>query len=359
MKSSKKKFTKEERRSRLSMSLLFSAVVFVILVVTLILSVLITYFFTSVLGVAENDNGIPQTSQMLILMACVSLVIGSTIAFITLKIPLKPINRIINLLNRLAKGDFGVRLNLKKPFSAHPALREVSDSFNKMASELEQTEMLRSDFINNFSHEFKTPIVSIAGFAKLLRRGNLTEEQKAEYIDIIAEESMRLSYMATNVLNLTKVENQTILSDVTEYNLSEQIRSSVLLLEPKWSKKDIEFELEFDEYTVKANEELLKQVWINLIDNAVKFSDVGGTVTVTISNLDDRIAVSVSNHGETISDENKAKIFGKFYQADKSHTSEGNGVGLAIVKRICELHSGTVDVKSDGGVNTFTVSLPK
>jgi signal transduction histidine kinase len=219
--------------------------------------------------------------------------------------------------------------------------------------------MLRSDFINNFSHEFKTPIVSIAGFTKLLRKGNLSQPQKEEYLAIIETESLRLSQMATNVLNLTKVENQTILTDVTEYNLSEQIRSCILLLSEKWEEKEIDYVLDFREYSIHANEELLKQVWINLLGNAVKFSPHGGTIEVRITEQPDTMTVSVMNTGSTIAPEQQAKIFRKFYQADESHAAEGNGIGLAIVKRVVELHEGTVSVASGNGRTTFTVVLPK
>ena len=160
--------------------------------------------------------------------------------------------------------------------------------------------MLRSDFINNFSHEFKTPIVSIAGFAKLLRRGNLTEEQRAEYLSVIEEESLRLSALANNVLSLTRVENQTILTDISEFNLSEQIRGAVLLLADKWTAKDLNIDLGFDECLVCANYELLKQVWINLLDNAVKFSPQNGTVTVEMTETDRSVTVTVTNSGRDI-----------------------------------------------------------
>lgn len=219
--------------------------------------------------------------------------------------------------------------------------------------------MLRSDFINNFSHEFKTPIVSIAGFAKLLNRGNLTPDQQREYLQVIEEESLRLSAMATNVLNLTKVENQNILTELTTYNLSEQIRDCVLLLESKWDKKDLELELEFGEYTVRANEELLKQVWINLLDNAVKFTPVGHTVRVEIRDSADALAVSVINTGTALTEEQQKNIWRKFYQAEESHAAQGNGIGLAIVKRVTELHGGRVAVASENQVTSFTVTLPK
>lgn len=170
---------------------------------------------------------------------------------------------------------------------------------------------------------------------------------------------MRLSSMATNVLSLTKVENQTILTDVSEYNLSEQIRSCMLLLENKWSKKNIELQLEFGEHMISANEELLKQVWINLLDNAVKFTPDGHTIQVGISETEGGLVVEVLNTGTEISEKSQAKIFNKFYQADESHATQGNGIGLAIVKRIVGLHGGTVRVSSKNEVTVFSVELPK
>ena len=275
------------------------------------------------------------------------------------KFPLKPVRSLIDGMDRLASGDFKTRMSVGPVMRRYPAYVEVTESFNKMAQELESTETLRGDFINNFSHEFKTPIVSIAGFAKLLRYGDLTQEQRQEYLAIIERESMRLSDMATNVLNLTKVENQTILTDVSEFNLSEQIRSCMLLLERKWSSREIELELDFGEYTVRANEELLKQVWINLLDNAVKFTPDGHTIQVRITSEGKKLSVEVRNTGSQIPPESLKKIFNKFYQADESHAAQGNGVGLAIVKRITQLHGGTVSVTSENDVTAFTVTLPQ
>ena len=261
-------------------------------------------------------------------------------------------------MDSLASGDYKVRINFGTLFSKTKIAKNFENSFNSMASELQKTEMLRSDFVNNFSHEFKTPIVSIAGFAKLLKRGDLTPEQQKEYIDIIEEESLRLSYMATNVLNLTKIENQVMVGDIDEYNLSEQIRHSVLLLENKWSKKNIEFIIDFDEYTVNANEEMLKQVWINLIDNAIKFSPQNEKIEIDIKKRGQIISVAVINKGETIPEEKLSLIFNKFYQGDESHASEGNGIGLAIVKHVVTLHNGEIAVKSQNGTTEFKISMP-
>lgn len=261
-------------------------------------------------------------------------------------------------MNRLASGDFQARLKFGRLLTSHPAFAELTDSFNKMAEELGNTEMLRNDFINNFSHEFKTPIVSVAGFAKVLKRGGLTPEQQAEYLNIIEAESLRLSYMATNVLNLTRIENQSILTNVSRFNLSEQIRSCILLLEHKWAPKELEWKLDFGEHEICGNEELLKQVWINLIDNAVKFSAHGDIVEIRLAQKEQEIRVSVINSGPEIPAEAREKIFNKFYQADESHSSEGNGVGLAIVKRVAQLHGGRALVRSQGGITEFTVELP-
>lgn len=348
----------EERKHRFALTLLVSAFVFVIITVAAGLAIAVVYVLLR-LGVITSIDGQPEFKDVVIFMSLISMFIGFVITMLTSKISLKPFNRIIDQLNRLAKGDFKARISFGKPIGTHPTFKEIENSFNRAAEELEHTEVLRSDFTNNFSHEFKTPIVSIAGFAKLLRHGNLTEEQKEEYLAIIEEESLRLSYMATNVLNLTKVENQTILTDVSKFNLSEQIRSAVLLLADKWSQKNLDMDIDFGEHMIYANEELLKQVWINLLDNAVKFSAQDGKVTVEITENEDETLVSVSNYGPEIAPESLARIFNKFYQADESHSSEGNGIGLAIVKKVCELHSGKVNVESKNGKTSFTVTLPR
>lgn len=355
----KQKREKREKKNRFSLTLTFSLIIFAILFIAALIATVLAYIFLQVGWFEAGLADMPGLQSVLVFMFCVSLVIGFGFAMLTVRYPLQPFNRIIAQMNRLAEGDFKARLRFGKHVGSISAFKDMSDSFNKMAEELEGTEMLRADFINNFSHEFKTPIVSIAGFAKLLKRGDLTPEQRQEYISIIEEESMRLSYMATNVLNLTKVENQSILADVTQFNLSEQIRSCILLLENKWTAKNLELLVDFDEYTVLANEEQLKQVWINLLDNAVKFTPEQGVVEVKIREDEENVLVSISNSGSEISPENMSKIFNKFYQADESHASEGNGVGLAIVKKITQLHGGDVWVESGNGMTTFTVGLPQ
>jgi len=350
---------KQGRQHRVALTLLFTALVLVFMLVTLLIVGVTIYFLVQLEILTGPNHTVPSAARIIIVFVLSALVIGAGMTFFLGKIPMKPVNYLINQMNRLAAGDYRVRISHHELLSKHPTAIEFTDSFNRMAEELQSTEMLRSDFINNFSHEFKTPIVSIAGFAKLLRKGNLPEAVKEEYLRIIEEESLRLSQMATNVLNLTKVETHTILTDVTEYNLSEQIRSCILLLSGKWEQKALDFSLDFNEHTICANEELLKQVWINLLGNAVKFTPVGGLIEVKIEEQEDLLTVSVTNTGSEIKPEHYERIFHKFYQADESHTTEGNGVGLAIVKWVIELHEGTVRVHSEGGTTTFTVTLPK
>lgn len=349
---------KRERRGRIALALLISGIVFLTTTIIMLLTIVAIYALAR-LGFIETTGEQVGLPELLRFFIYTSLIIGSPLASLTGKITLKPIKRMIDQLDRLASGDFQARLHFGKPIADHPTFKRVERSFNRAAEELDRTEMLRSDFINNFSHEFKTPIVSIAGFAKLLRRGNLTDKQKEEYLEVIEEESLRLSALANNVLNLTRVENQTILTEVTRFNLSEQIRGAVLLLAEKWTPKNLCMDIQFGEHMICANEELLKQVWINLLDNAVKFSEPNGTISVDISEGSESLSISVSNHGKDIPKDRIDHIFNKFYQVDESHSSLGNGIGLAVVKKVCELHGGAVSAKSENGITVFTVVLPK
>lgn len=338
---------------------LFSSVVFLSVLINSLIAAVAVYILIQTNAITISGATSAGAARVIGIFAVCSIFIGMLVAWVASKVPFRPIRNLIDSMDQLASGDYQTRVNVGAVMRRYPDFVGVAESFNKMAEQLENTEMLRSDFINNFSHEFKTPIVSIAGFARLLRRGSLSEQQRQEYLAVIEEESMRLADMATNVLNLTKIENQTILSDVSEYNLSEQIRSCILLLENKWAKKDLDFSISLQEHNIYANEELLKQVWINLLDNAIKFTPPGGMIEVALLETEQCYRVSVRNNGSTIPPEQQEKIFNKFYQGDESHASEGNGVGLAIVKRVVELHNGVVSVSSQNDVTIFTVELPK
>ena len=356
--SDRKKTHEEEQKRRFALTILFSGVVFCFMLLTMLITGLL---LSLLLHAGFSGFGLQTalTDSLIIALMLASLVVGSVITAFMSRFPLGPVNKLINAMNRLSSGDFRTRLRFSGPFAAHQTAKELSDSFNRMASELENTQLLRTDFVNNFSHEFKTPIVSIAGFASLLRRGDLTEAQEQEYLAAIEEESQRLSRMATNVLDLSRVENLTILSDTARYNLSEQLRGCILLLEPKWTRRHLELDVELPELFITASEELLKQVWINLLDNAVKFAPEYGLVRIEAESRDGHLLITVTNSGPQIPPERLDRIFQKFYQADESHAGEGNGIGLAIVKRVVELHGGEVYVESGRETTSFTVLLPE
>ena len=296
---------------------------------------------------------IPRLWQ-LISLAFLAVVIGAAVAAAFSRIPLKPLRKIAEAADRLAAGDFSARINLKMGGE----LQELNTSFNNMANELEQSQMLRSDFINNFSHEFKTPITSIRGFAKMIREHNLSREETDEYLDIIIAESDRLVDLSANVLNLSKVENQTILTNAAEFNLSEQMRRVIVLLENRWEEKNLFINLNCSEVYINGNEEMLKQVWINLIDNAIKFADKDSEINITILQGAKFVSVTVSDRGEVIVPEVLGRIFDKFYQGDTSHGVKGNGLGLAVAAKIVDLHKGSISViRSDEEQTAFEVRL--
>ena len=289
------------------------------------------------------------------LIACT--MIGTAVAAFFTKWVLLPLNEMIHATKRISKGDF--KVHIQETFHERSDFGILQRSFNHMASELDGIEMFRNDFINNFSHEFKTPIVSIQGFAHQLKAGGMTPEEEREYVRIISDEADRLAKMSTNILLLSKLENQVIVTDKTEFWLDEQIRTCLVLLEKQWAPKNIELNLELDEVKYYFNENMLSQVWLNLFGNAIKFTPEGGTVSCVITTDEKTVTVAISDTGIGMNPETKRHIFDKFYQGDTSHTGDGNGIGLNIVSRIIYLCGGSVSVESEAGRgSTFTVTLP-
>ncbi|MCQ2430667.1 MAG: HAMP domain-containing histidine kinase [Clostridia bacterium] len=305
---------------------------------------------------------IPDVRLLSPLVIIVSALIACTVigtlsaAFVSLMF-YRPFKEMLRATEKIAKGDFKVRL--EQIADPQTDFGMVQTSFNHMAEELDGIEMFRNDFINNFSHEFKTPIVSIRGFAHQLQAGGLTPEEEKEYVRIIADEADRLTKMSTNILLLSKLENQQIVTDKTEFYLDEQIRTALVMLEKQWSQKNIELDIDLDEVTYRFNEEMLAHVWINLFGNAIKFTPDCGTVSCTLRKQPDAVVVSVRDTGVGMSREVADHIFEKFYQGDTSHNGDGNGIGLNIVRRVLELCGGRIDVDSAPGLgSTFTVTLP-
>ncbi|MBQ7906517.1 MAG: HAMP domain-containing histidine kinase [Clostridia bacterium] len=304
-------------------------------------------------GVIALSSNIENNPAIIVLTGISSIIIGIGLGAIAAKFFMKPFKQLVEAMMRLSQGDYSTRID----FGNNNILKEAEQGFNNLATELGQVELLRADFVNNFSHEFKTPIASISGLLELLKRDDLTTEKRQEYIAVIEEETHRLHEMSTNVLNLSKIENETSLKNITRFNLSEQIRSCIVLLEKKWSKKDLSLSLDFDEFMIRGDEEMLKQVWINLLDNAIKFAEEKSELVVEIEKPEKQIIVKITNTGVEIKDEEREKIFNKFYQSDSSHSKEGNGIGLSIVKHIVVLHGGTIEARSRGGKTTFTIKI--
>ncbi|MFB9329930.1 sensor histidine kinase [Paenibacillus aurantiacus] len=266
---------------------------------------------------------------------------------------------IIDALRRIAKGDFNVTLDKERRMDGQWG--DFVQTINHMAQELKQMEQLRQEFISNVSHEIGSPLTSIRGFAHALQNESLTPEERKHYLSIIETESMRLSKLSDNLLKLTSLESAHQPFEPRAYRLDTQLRNIVLACEPQWLEKELELSLEMSPVTVEADEEMLSQVWINLIVNAVKFSNIGGSLTVTLAQNGDGAIVEVSDTGCGISEEDQQRIFERFFKGDKSRTrtAGGSGLGLSIASKIVELHGGDIGVRShlDEGA-TFTVRLP-
>ena len=266
-----------------------------------------------------------------------------------------PIKKLRGAMDKVAGGDFSVRLEEK---SNSKEIMEIYTGFNLMAHELSSTEILQTDFVSNVSHEFKTPISAIEGYSMLLQGSeNLDREQK-EYLDKILLNTQRLSSLVGSILLLSKLENQQIPKHQAEYCLDEQIRQSVVALETAWVQKDIELDVELERASYLGNEQMMRHVWDNLISNAVKFSPQGGIIKLCLAKKSKKLIFTIEDQGPGLSEEAQKHIFDKFYQADTSHKQEGNGLGLALVKRILDIEKGLITAVNipEGGCR-FTVTL--
>ena len=271
----------------------------------------------------------------------------------------RPVKKIISAAEKIMQGDFSVRIPLPVSHDSMDEFQEISCYFNRMAEELSGLETLRTDFIANVSHELKTPLAVMQNYGTMLRQTGLPEEKRMEYAKAITDASRRLADLITNILKLNKLENQQIYPQAEEYDLSEQLCQSLLQFENIWEKKDISIETELAEgVCIHADEELLSLVWNNLLSNAFKFTPEKGTVSLSLTADDREAVVTISDTGCGMKPENGAHIFEKFYQEDTSHATQGNGLGLALVKRVMDIIHGEIDVKSIlGEGSTFIVKI--
>lgn len=303
----------------------------------------------------EKYISIDSTLLLLVALLVCSLSISSLVTSFLSKWFFDPVKKLGDAMGKVADGDFSVRLETK---SSAKEVREVFTGFNLMAHELGATEVLQTDFVSNVSHEFKTPINAIEGYTTLLQGCDDLDEDQRQYVDKILFNTKRLSTLVGNILLLSKIENQSIQTNQTRFRLDEQIRQSILGLEAAWSAKDIEFDVELDNVEYLGNEGLLHHVWDNLIGNAIKFNPPCGLVTLRLTKQDGKIVFTVKDNGPGLTEEAQKHLFDKFYQADSSHKEEGNGLGLALVKRILVIFGGEITVENiSGGGCRFTVLL--
>ena len=270
----------------------------------------------------------------------------------------RPTKTIIEATEKIMAGDFSVRI---KPMesSGMEGFNQIAEAINQMAEDLGSLETLRTDFIANVSHEMKTPLAVMQNYGTLLQADNLPDEKRIEYAKGVTDGSRRMAEMMTNILKLNRLENQQIYPKTTEFDLGEQLCECLLQFENVWEKAEIEIDTDIaEDVKVKADEELLSLVWNNLFSNAFKFTESGGTVTVSLSATEHHAVVKVKDTGCGMTAEVGAHIFEKFYQGDTSHSAQGNGLGLALVKRVVDIMQGEIGVESAVGVGTtFTVKI--
>ena len=284
-----------------------------------------------------------------------SIIIGVTVSIVINIILLRPVVVLSKAMKRVAAGDFSIRL---KAGSEIQEIRDSFESFNLMVQELEATETLQTDFVANVSHEFKTPINAIEGYATLLQ-GSGDASQQSSYVERILLNTRRLSTLVGNILLLSKVSNHAIPIASTTYRVDEQIRQAILLLEPQWSERNIDFDVEMEEITWTGPENLMHHVWNNLIGNAIKFGPENSIIQVHLKQTDGRYVFSVQDEGSGVPEHERQRVFHKFYQLDSSHKQEGNGLGLALVKQIVDTCGGDIAIETPAtGGCVFTVSIP-
>lgn len=340
----------------------------------LVFQILLGSFFLTFLMLFALAKLFPDTYMhwllrpflLIALVLVVCAVVGNILAFFLTKLYLRPMNELMAATTAVAAGDYSVRVGTQKrpmdikdipgPMNEFDAFVE---SFNRMAESLSSVEMLRSDFINTISHEFKTPVVSIRGFAKLLQNPDITEEQRKLYTDTIIQQSLELSTMSANILLLSQYERTETLTGQTLYSLDEQLRDAIRLQSKDWLDKDITLEGHLATVTYYGNPDILAHVWSNLLSNAIKFTPEKGSIHVYLTQEKDTVTVRFRDNGIGMDKDALSHIYEKFYQADSSRRSQGNGLGLSIVKRIITLCGGSISVASEPGSGTeFTVVLP-
>ncbi len=337
------------QRARTRYTLMFFAIAFPFaLIVTVVLYLLALY------DIVLDQVLSPGLTTFIISLLCI--IMGYFVSYWLMNMLYHPLEMLSDASQKIAKGDYDIQLEYKGQIKE---LNTTIENFNFMVQELNSVEIMRNDFIANVSHEFKTPLSSITGYVTLLQDPDLSEEERNEYIQMAFFNIEKLNDLTGNILQLSKLENQNTIEEPVTYRLDEQLREAIVLLEPKWSQKQINLELKLPKTYYSGQQSNLFQVWTNLIGNAVKFTSKGGTVSISIVKNVNAVQVIISDNGIGMSKETQAHIFEKFYQGDTSRKAQGNGLGLPLCRRIVELCGGKITVNSEENKGSeFTVSLP-
>lgn len=339
------------RRHWRRLSVMFSLLIFLSLTVTVLLTgalAALLYHFGILAG--------PNRGIGIFLAVAASVFVGTLLSKFAGRQPLSAITAMSEAAKEVAKGNFNISLSEDCPVEE---LQDMAHNFNLMAKELAGTELLRTDFVENVSHEFKTPLSAIEGYATLLQRRDLSVEKRREYTGKILYNTRRLSALSSNILLLSRLENQEIGIQKELFCLDEQLREVVLAQEAGWTAKELELEIDLEAVDYCGSKDLLVHVWQNILSNAVKFAPQGGIIRLLLRREGGQILVCIADNGPGMSEEVRQRVFEKFYQGDASRSSQGNGLGLALSKRIIDLHDGEISVSTkEGKGTTFTVSLP-
>ncbi|MCR4745810.1 MAG: sensor histidine kinase [Lachnospiraceae bacterium] len=323
-------------------------------IITLCLSCLLSSALVLIPTVFLYHGEISLSFMIFVCLAICSLsmIIGGIALYIGSAHFVRPLEDMGKVVRKISKGDFSARVNreTKKGMQSEymHELDELEANINLMAEELSGMDHMRKDFVSNVSHEMKTPVSSMMGFAEMLLEDDLSDEERREYLSLIYDESKRASNLCENMLRMSRLENQAMVTKHEKVMVDEQIRKAVILISEKYHDREMEFDIDLQPMQLETDPDLLNQVWINIIDNAVKYSGEGKRIRISGENIERGISVSVEDNGIGIPPEKQEHIFDAFYQCEESHKSEGNGLGLSIVKRILELINGEIRCISDG-----------
>lgn len=355
------KTNKGQRKFRITLRLYFALAS----ILTLCFACLISCALV-ILGVKLFYHGplTPAFVSILCLLVCfLSMLLGGIMMFfgsVHLTTPLEVLN---NTIKKVAKGDFTVKIyrdsSKRGKYFYTNELDELSENVNKMVAELNGMDYMRKDFMSNVSHEVKTPVAAITGFTEIILDGNLEVEKQQEYLRLVNQESRRLSLLCENMLRMSRLDYQQIITRNDAIRIDEQIRKCIIMLSEKWCDQDMDFDLQLSPVTIISDADLLMQIWTNLIDNAIKYSPKSSTIQITETCQEGKLIVHIHDNGIGICEEKLPRIFDKFYQCEESHKKQGSGLGLSIVKRILELLNASIHYDStENAGTTVTVQIP-